>query len=264
MANRNTASHHDADRRIGEGFESKPLADSYAGLYEEQTPVGELFRTRRRLVFELLSATVGGALLDAGCGGGQNSQFLLERRPGDFAITALDRSQAMIDAARSTIGEGTAVRFVVGRIERMPFNDDSFDVALALGVLEYVADVPRAVEELSRVVRPGGLLILSMQNRFGPYRIWDRSVLPRLAQLRGSVYEVDERPVAERLLRRILKGAGFVPTGTLYYNFNLFLKPLDDRFPERCIQVIRRLDRLGHSPVRKLAADLLMTAQRAV
>ena len=251
-----------ADREIGKRFESERLADSYSDIYDEQTPVGELLRARRRLVLELLAGTSGGTLLNAGCGAGQMSRFLLERRPGDFSITALDRSQMMIDAARSVIGDDAGVRFVVGRIELMPFDDASFDVALALGVLEYVVDVRAAVEDLARVVKPGGLVVVSMQNRFGPFRLWERTVFPRLARLRGSAYEVEERPVDERPLRRILEGAGLVPVDAVYYNFNLFLKPLDYWFPERSMQVARRLAPLGRSPMRRLAADLLIAARR--
>jgi ubiquinone/menaquinone biosynthesis C-methylase UbiE len=231
-------------------------------LYEARTPVGELLRRRQELVLESLAGTPGGRLLDAGCGAGLMSESLLRHRPDDFAITALDRSEAMIDAARSNIRPDMGVRFVVGRIETMPLEDAFYDVALALGVLEYVVDVPATIRELARVVKPGGVVIASMQNPVAPFRLWERHVFPGLARLRGSVYDVEERLVGERRLRGMLQDSGLGPVDVVYYNFNLFPMPFDNRYPKQAIRLARRLAPLGRGPLRKLAADLLITARR--
>lgn len=253
-----------SDVAVGADFERAAIAKSYPSLYREDSALGELFRTRVLLVHELLAAERGGRLLDAGCGAGQMTRYLLDHRPGAFSITALDRSHAMIDEARATIGGRSGVEFVVDRIESMPFEDGQFDVALALGVLEYVTDVEAAVAELGRVVRPGGLVVASMQNRWGPWRVWDTVVFRLLRRLHGSIDagEYQERPVDERPLRRILERSGLTPVDVVYYNFNLFFEPLDEWFPHRARRMTRRLASLGRGPLRRLGSDLLVAARK--
>jgi len=251
----------EADRLVGETFEDARLAKSYPALYEERSAHGEHFRARLQLVLELLATCEGGRLLDAGCGTGLSSRFLLDHRPGDFSITALDRSQAMMEEARSVIGTDSGVEFVVERLELMPFEDATFDVAVVLGALEYL-DIPAAVGELARVVRPGGVLITSMQNRYGPYHLWE-SAFRRVTSPRDSRDPAAEHPEDERPFRRILRRAGFSPTEAVYYNFNLFLSPFDYWYPELSMRAAKRLAPLGRGPLRRLAADYLIQARRS-
>jgi ubiquinone/menaquinone biosynthesis C-methylase UbiE len=249
-----------ADREVGDSFESAPVARSYPLLYEAPTPVGALFRARLKLVLAVLAAIPGGVLLDAGCGGGQVSRAVLDERRGAFSITALDRSGTMLETARSTIGEEATL--VAGRVEELPFDDASFDVALALGVLEYVVDLDTSVSELARVVRPGGVVVVSMQNPYSPYRVWEKAVLPQVMRLKGVSLRYDERAVGERRLVRTLRAAGLEPADVAYYNFNLFPIPFDQRFSAQEMGLAARLAPLGRGHLRRLAADMLVSTRR--
>ena len=109
-------------------------------------------------------------LLDAGCGPGWMVRELLDSRPGDFHITAMDSSLAMMQECASRVSEAESVALLVGGIEEMPLCDNSFDIVLAMGVLEYT-EVPAALLEIHRVVRPDGRVLATMLNPASPLSI---------------------------------------------------------------------------------------------
>ena len=92
-------------------------------------------------------AEVRGTVLDAGCGLGTYVQRLRADRP-DLRVLPLDLSAGMQPE-------------VVGDIQALPLADDSVDGALAVHMLYHVPDVPAAVRDLRRVLRPGGVLMVS-------------------------------------------------------------------------------------------------------
>jgi SAM-dependent methyltransferase len=100
-------------------------------------------------------------VLDAGCGVGYGS--LLLSAAGASSVTGVDISQDAIDRS-SASGAGSAM-FVLGDIGALPFEDDSFELAVCFETIEHVADQERALEELRRVLTPDGLLAISSPNR---------------------------------------------------------------------------------------------------
>lgn len=100
----------------------------------------------------LVSANRNAKVLDAGCGTGALAQRLLEHQPG-LQLTLLDASPSMLREAR-----GIKARRVHGSITQLPFSSGAFDLSIASWVLETVRDPAKAVRELVRVTRPGGLV----------------------------------------------------------------------------------------------------------
>lgn len=102
----------------------------------------------------------GKAALDLGAGTGDFTRELLAR--GARHVVAADFSVAMLAAARRKLGDGSAasgrISVVAGDAFRLPFADSSFDVAVNGFLLRNVADLPRALAELHRVLRPSGRL----------------------------------------------------------------------------------------------------------
>jgi SAM-dependent methyltransferase len=104
------------------------------------------------LAFEAVAAVAPTDLLEVGCG------------PGDFAariqqelgaaVVAIDVSERMVELARAN---GVDAR--VGDVQQLGFPDGRFDCAVAAWMLYHVADVSRALDELARVLRPGGRLV---------------------------------------------------------------------------------------------------------
>ncbi|MCP3415206.1 class I SAM-dependent methyltransferase [Bradyrhizobium brasilense] len=104
--------------------------------------------------------------LDAGCGTGTLSRLLAAR---GCDVTGVDASSEMIAAAHGRrAGGALAARLTfqqIPTIASLPFPDRSFDGALCASVLEYVPDAAQCLAEMHRVLRPRGLLLLSIPNR---------------------------------------------------------------------------------------------------
>ena len=101
----------------------------------------------------------GLAVLDVGCGPGTITAGLAERvAPG--TVTAVDAEPGVLEEARRAVeGRGLAnVRFAVADVHDLDFPDDSFDIVHAHQVLQHVPDPVRALREMRRVCRPGGLV----------------------------------------------------------------------------------------------------------
>lgn len=95
----------------------------------------------------------GTVVLDIGCGPGALTAELV-RRCGGSAVAAIDPSEPFVAECRRR-NPGVDVR--LGSAEALPFDDQSFDAALAQLVLHFVSDPPSAAGEMRRVLRPGGV-----------------------------------------------------------------------------------------------------------
>jgi SAM-dependent methyltransferase len=101
-------------------------------------------------------------VLDVGCGPGVLTEVLVDRH-GAGAVSAIDPSEAFVEAARSRLPE-LDVR--VGSAESLPYADDTFDAALAQLVVHFMADPVQGLREMARVTRPGGVVAAC---------VWDHS-----------------------------------------------------------------------------------------
>ncbi|HWU09165.1 MAG TPA: methyltransferase domain-containing protein [Streptomyces sp.] len=101
----------------------------------------------------------GQAVLDVGCGPGTiTADIAALVAPG--RVTAVDTSRDVLARAAETAGERGArnVEFAVADVHSLDFPDDSFDVVHAHQVLQHVGDPVRALREMRRVCRPGGVV----------------------------------------------------------------------------------------------------------
>jgi 2-polyprenyl-6-hydroxyphenyl methylase/3-demethylubiquinone-9 3-methyltransferase len=117
-------------------------------------------RPRVDFYLRVLGDLRGRLVLDAGCGGGLVARELAAAGAG---VVGVDRSLGSLGVARRATGGG--FRPAQGRLERLPFTAASFDAVVAADVLEHVPDLPAAVAELARVLRPGGSLAFDTINR---------------------------------------------------------------------------------------------------
>jgi len=106
---------------------------------------------------EALLAKAGGDVLEIGGGTGANLAFYGD---GVETLTLTEPEEPMRRRLERKAGERASdVRVVDASAERLPFEDGSFDVAVSTLVLCTVEDQPRALQELRRVLRPGGRLL---------------------------------------------------------------------------------------------------------
>ena len=126
-------------------------------LFEESV---ELFYRRLQLVGLDKASFAGKKCLDAGCGGGRTSIALAQL--GAASVVGVDLgAQGLADARQRAARRGLAnVRFEQGSLLELPLPDGELDLVWCAGVLMITADENRALDELLRVLRPGGNLYL--------------------------------------------------------------------------------------------------------
>jgi SAM-dependent methyltransferase len=137
----------------------------------------EYYRSAKVLRFlEQAGVTVGGSVLDAGCGGGgMPLSFAEEAR----RVVGIDLAPRFADAGHRLAAEHGLRNLSFARADgqALPFRDASFDMVLSHAVIEHVADAALYLRELARVLKPGGTMYLST----APYLSFAGAHLPRLA-----------------------------------------------------------------------------------
>jgi SAM-dependent methyltransferase len=128
----------------------------------------------------------GMTVLDAGCGYGRNLVHLLREGCEVFAVDASAEAVAHVRALAAMLAPGLpAGNFRVGAIERMEFPDEFADVVMCNAVLHFARDEKQflgMVEEMWRVLRPGGMLFVRLGSRIGM----------EFEQLRPHVYRIGD------------------------------------------------------------------------
>lgn len=210
--------------------------EAYAAARPLPDPrVDRKFARMCELVREQLPAT---AFLDAGCGDGRYLAALADELPERVAGT--DISERILETARE---HSPRAELVQANLEQLPFADGSFDLVLCTQVIEHVLDAPRAAAELARVLRSGGVLVLSTDNaRNRATRVLNapRTALVRLLRLSGrrSVVPSPATPFTRESLRALLEEAGLVVDRLETFRFTL-MWPLDRPVLQR---LLNRLD----------------------
>jgi SAM-dependent methyltransferase len=108
---------------------------------------------------------VEGEVLDVGCGTGALT-FALAKNKTVSKIVATDVSEAFLDYARSKTDDAR-ITFESGDAQSLRFSEASFDHCLALLVMRFIPDAPKAAREMRRVTRPGGVVATAMWDNTG-------------------------------------------------------------------------------------------------
>lgn len=131
-------------------------------------------------------AVEGKKTLEIGCGRGGFAEWLAA---AGAVLTAADFSPVAVDAARAR-ARHPSTQWRVEDIQRLSFADGEFDVVVSCETVEHVPEPRRALAELSRVLRPGGLLVLTCPNYLGPLGLY-RAYL----RLRGRRFQEAGQPI---------------------------------------------------------------------
>ena len=147
--------------------------DAYGDLEWDRLEVTPYGRLQAKIHADFIERYVrsGDMVLDAGCGPGR---FTTVAAQLGATVTALDVSERQLQLAKERVGEANRLNrvdaFVCADISDLfMFSDEYFDVAVCYGgALSYVCEQRhKAASELVRVVRPGGVLLISVMSRFG-------------------------------------------------------------------------------------------------
>ncbi|MBR58986.1 MAG: hypothetical protein CMH54_13335 [Myxococcales bacterium] len=178
------------------------------------------FRGTRRVILNWANDAVGGGLeklrvADVGCGPGTTLSWLshLPR------IVGIDRAALCLELARERAPNAELIQ---ANAEELPLKDQQFDLIFCLDILEHLEHPEKAVEELYRILKPGGILI---------------STVPAW-QFLWSEHDValgHHRRYRKKAFKNLLQGGGFEVPRISYYNFFLFPPIASVRVAQRLI-----------------------------
>ena len=149
---------------------AQQLFDTWPVKYEQwfRTPIGKLIQSiELRHIMDLVNPCPGDRILDVGCGTGLFTEHYARK---GAKVTGVDLSLEML---RYGVRKPELVHMLpaVADMRRLPFGDGVFGKTVSITALEFVADahVHGAVEELIRVTRKGGRLVIATLNRLSPW-----------------------------------------------------------------------------------------------
>jgi ubiquinone/menaquinone biosynthesis C-methylase UbiE len=151
----------------------KQLFDDWPERYDRwfDTPIGKaVLRHESELILDMLRPGRGELILDAGSGTGIFTREFLARGAD---VVGLDISYAML---RRAVDKNAvfARRVVTADMARLPFGESAFDKTVSVTALEFIADERRAVAELFRVTKRGGVIVVATLNSLSPWALQRR------------------------------------------------------------------------------------------
>jgi SAM-dependent methyltransferase len=217
-------------------------------LYESGNPTRRwLHRSRRRWIREAI------------CRVGSGSERAIEFGPGSgvylptlarvaTTVVGADIEDVYLGGLVTLQRRFPNVHLVRGDLTRSAFPDACFDLVLCSEVIEHLHESSRALGEMGRLLRPGGVLILSTPQRYSPLEVCSKVALhPRMIGLTRRVYR---EPVVRTghinlmtrgALHRELDRAGFVIRET--HAAGVYLPVAAEAFGERALRIEQALDR---------------------
>lgn len=138
----------------------------------------------------------GRRVLDVGCGAGTD---LVRFAKGGAIVTGVDLSSSAIALAKQNVAQqGLSADLREADGEKLPFDDNSFDLVFAHGVVQYTSSDRALVEECRRVLEPGGTAVFQVYNRV--------SWLNGLSKVMKVPLEHEDAPVLKRYSAREFRG----------------------------------------------------------
>lgn len=138
-------------------FENKEIALKYDGYY--QTEFGkEIDKIEKNIVLNLIKEIPRDKMLELGCGTGHWSDFFVDQ---GFEFIGIDSSETMLNIAIANNGN---LEFLYADSENLPFKEQSFSVISSITMLEFVNNQDEVLNEIYRVLKPNGWLILGCLN----------------------------------------------------------------------------------------------------
>src|ERR1700733_3549102 len=200
----------------------------------------ETLRERSRLFDLVNTGERFGRALDLGCGPGTLSEDLLRVSE---EVWGVDSSEGMISLATRRIKDTpfrNNLHFEVGAAEQLRFPDAYFDAVICVGVLRYLESWEKGLQEICRVLKPGGVLVATFYYRFSLQWIYmclfGRPLLPLVLMLRGrslkeclTKHKAEPLPFSYHKFKIVCKEVGFTSLECQHSGFEFY--PFRRLFP---------------------------------
>lgn len=232
--------------------EDKPAAvrihDEQAGLFAERyeamaaDPYFDVFSYTRKKMDEVLDAQLaalprGSRLLDVGCGTGHQ---LAKYTARGLVCAGCDPSEEMLARAREA-NPGLVLEHASG--DALPFGDAEFDAVTSVEVMRYLKEPEPALREMLRVLRPGGLALITFAPKYST------SLYPLLNKVTGRVAVANLSKVPQYFhtaedIHRLLSGAGFVDVEVIprFFGPFIYVNRIDRALVSRWLKAWERRD----------------------
>jgi ubiquinone/menaquinone biosynthesis C-methylase UbiE len=160
--------------------------DIWASTYDgEHNP---LITLEENITLDLIGDVRDQRVLDVGCGTGRYCKLLAEK--GAF-VAGIDPSSKMLEQARKKITTNCRFELHLGRIEEVNLASNHFDVVVSALTVGHIIDLTSAMEKISRVIRRGGLLVISDMH---PYWFVSGYDYVKFLDRDGQEYRIPEYP----------------------------------------------------------------------
>jgi ubiquinone/menaquinone biosynthesis C-methylase UbiE len=164
---------------------------------------------RRGTVLEALNLRTGERVLEVGCGGGYLTYEAARFVGPTGRVCAIDISPDQIAAAQQRCAEFAWVECRVADIASPPYGDAEFDIAFAVQVLEYLADLDGGLRQIHRMLRPGGRLVIVATDWSSA--VWHSENAPRMQRVLTAWAPHTPCPNLPAILAARLRRAGIQP-----------------------------------------------------
>jgi ubiquinone/menaquinone biosynthesis C-methylase UbiE len=165
---------------------------------------------QRRVVRTALALRPGDRVLDAGVGPGLLAAEMADEVGPTGRICGIDISESMLAIAGTRAGAGPGIELELASVARIPHPAGSFDVVVSTQVFEYVDDVAGALDEVRRVLRPAGRVVL-LDTDWGSV-VWRSSDDGRMARVLAAFEDHLVEPHLPRMWSDLLVKSGFTVT----------------------------------------------------
>ncbi|MGH9847473.1 MAG: class I SAM-dependent methyltransferase [Blastocatellia bacterium] len=220
-----------------EHFDHLSATGSWSHLYAVTDGFTYHFHVRRQRVLDLLPERLG-RVADVGCGPGVMVEAVL-KRGGTF--DGVDLSPEMVREAAEKYGSLEGVSFREGSIEALSLPGESYDQVLCMAVLEYLSTPDRAMAEIARILKPGGIAVVTVPKRLHVDHLTVALTAPLRALARmaglGTADALPRLRMQPDELDRAALEAGLVPDGGSQYQFTPIPYPLTRIAPNLCMRL---------------------------
>jgi ubiquinone/menaquinone biosynthesis C-methylase UbiE len=183
-------------------------ATYWRDTYEQKDILGVIYQRRQAVALnyvDSLHLPKTARVLEIGCGAGLMTMELAKR---GFSVEAFDSAQSMINLTlqlATQTGLMSNINAHIGDAHNLLYEKESFDLIIALGVIPWLCDFEKALQEMQRVTRRGGYIIVSMDNANRATTLLDPSTFPAIATVVG-------------IIKRKLQKAGLLSSVNLWIN----------------------------------------------
>ncbi len=144
------------------------LFDEWPEKYDQwfETPIGRLIKGYESdLILKMLKPGPGELILDAGCGTGIFTADILN---AGVRVVGLELAISMLRGAQKRLN-GRSFQPVQADMLKLPFGDNVFDKSISITAIEFIKDARTAVDELFRITKPGGVIVVATLNALSPW-----------------------------------------------------------------------------------------------